>query len=64
MSVISINNLTRDYGNNKGIFNITLNVEKGEVFGFLGQSSENPRVFYFRDESKPSNYNFDKKHRL
>ena len=36
MSVISINNLTRDYGNNKGIFNITLNVEKGEVFGFLG----------------------------
>lgn len=36
MSVISINNLTRDYGNNKGIFDVSFNVEKGEVFGFLG----------------------------
>ena len=36
MSVISINDLTRDYGGGKGIFHITFNVEKGEVFGFLG----------------------------
>ena len=36
MSAISINNLTRDYGNNKGIFDVSFNVEKGEVFGFLG----------------------------
>ncbi len=36
MSVIEINNLTRDYGNGKGIFDVSFQVEKGEVFGFLG----------------------------
>ncbi|MCI8667971.1 MAG: ABC transporter ATP-binding protein [Lachnospiraceae bacterium] len=36
MSVINIQNLTRDYGVGKGIFNISIQVEKGEVFGFLG----------------------------
>lgn len=36
MSVIEINNLTRDYGNNKGIFDVSFSVEKGEVVSFLG----------------------------
>lgn len=36
MSVIEIKNLTKDYGNNKGIFNVNLSVKRGEVFGFLG----------------------------
>ncbi|MDZ5253686.1 ABC transporter ATP-binding protein [Clostridium sp. LIBA-8841] len=36
MNVIEIKNLTKDYGNNKGIFNVNLSVKKGEVFGFLG----------------------------
>jgi ABC-2 type transport system ATP-binding protein len=36
MSVIEINNLTRDYGSGKGIFDISFQVNKGEVFGFLG----------------------------
>ena len=36
MSVIEIINLTRDYGNNKGIFNVSFEVNEGEVFGFLG----------------------------
>lgn len=36
MSMIEIHNLTKDYGNNKGIFNVSLQIEKGEVFGFLG----------------------------
>lgn len=36
MGVIEISNLTRDYGNNKGIFDVSFKVEKGEVFGFLG----------------------------
>lgn len=35
-SIISIKNLTRDYGQGKGIFNIDLEIGKGEVFGFLG----------------------------
>ena len=36
MSVIKIENLVRDYGNGKGVFNISFHVNKGEAFGFLG----------------------------
>lgn len=36
MSLIEIKNLTKDYGNNQGIFNINLNIEKGEMVGFVG----------------------------
>lgn len=36
MNVIEINNLTKDYGDRKGIFSINFSVKKGEVLGFLG----------------------------
>lgn len=36
MNVISIQKLTRDYGGGKGIFDVSFQVDKGEVFGFLG----------------------------
>lgn len=36
MNVIEVKDLTKDYGNNKGIFDVNLTVKKGEVFGFLG----------------------------
>lgn len=36
MSTIVIDHLTRDYGNNKGIFDVSLTLDEGEVFGFLG----------------------------
>lgn len=36
MSVIEIKNLTKAYTNQKGIFDLSLNIEKGEVFGYLG----------------------------
>ncbi|WMJ23978.1 ABC transporter ATP-binding protein [Paludicola sp. MB14-C6] len=36
MSMIEIYNLTKDYGNNKGVFDVSFSIEKGEVFGFLG----------------------------
>lgn len=36
MGMININNLTKDYGNGKGVFNVSFEVKKGEVFGFLG----------------------------
>lgn len=36
MAVIKVENLTKDYGHNRGVFDVTFNVEKGEVFGFLG----------------------------
>jgi ABC-2 type transport system ATP-binding protein len=36
MTAINIQHLTKDYGNNKGIFDISFQIEEGEVFGFLG----------------------------
>lgn len=36
MSVIKIENLVRDYGGGKGIFDISFHVNRGEAFGFLG----------------------------
>lgn len=36
MSVIQIENLTRDYGGGKGIFALSFSIAHGEVFGFLG----------------------------
>lgn len=36
MSVIEVNNLTKDYGSGRGVFDVSFRVEKGEVFGFLG----------------------------
>ena len=35
-NVISVNGLTKDYGNNQGVFDISFDVKQGEVFGFLG----------------------------
>lgn len=35
-TLISIHNLTKDYGNGRGIFDISLEVKRGEVYGFLG----------------------------
>ncbi len=34
--MIEINGLTKDYGDGKGIFNIDLKINKGEVVGFVG----------------------------
>lgn len=34
--VIEIRNLTRDYGRQKGIFDVNIEVKHGEVYGFLG----------------------------
>ena len=35
-NVIEIQNLTKNYGKNRGVTNLTLNVEDCEIFGFLG----------------------------
>lgn len=35
-NVIVTNHLTKDYGSKKGIFDVSLSVRKGEVFGYLG----------------------------
>jgi len=34
--VIKVTNLTKDYGQNRGVFGVSFEVKQGEVFGFLG----------------------------
>lgn len=36
MAVIEIEQLTKDYGHNRGVFDISFKVKEGEVYGFLG----------------------------
>ncbi len=36
MDMIEIRSLSKDYGGGKGIFDITLTIRKGEVYGYLG----------------------------
>ena len=36
MSAIKIENLVRDYGGGKGVFDVSFHVNQGEAFGFLG----------------------------
>lgn len=36
MNVIEVKNLTKDYGSGRGVFDVSIAVKKGEVFGFLG----------------------------
>lgn len=35
-NVIEIRNLTKSYGKNRGIIDVSLDVKKGDIFGFLG----------------------------
>jgi ABC-2 type transport system ATP-binding protein len=34
--MIRTDNLTRDFGNNRGVFDLSLNVKAGEIYGFIG----------------------------
>jgi len=36
MSILKVNQLTKDYGNHKGIFDITFSMEEGDILGYLG----------------------------
>jgi len=36
MTVCEIQSLTRDYGNGRGVFDLSFSINQGEVFGFLG----------------------------
>lgn len=35
-TVIKVENLTKDYGKNRGIFNINMDIKEGETVGFIG----------------------------
>lgn len=36
MPIIEIKNMIKDYGEGRGIYDVDLSIEKGEVFGFVG----------------------------
>ena len=36
MHTIEVSHLTKDYGFGRGVFDVSLQVDRGEVFGFLG----------------------------
>lgn len=36
MNEIQVQHLTKDYGHGRGVFDVSFNIQKGEVFGFLG----------------------------
>ena len=36
MHTIEVEHLTKDYGSGRGVFDVSIAVDKGEVFGFLG----------------------------
>ena len=40
--MIAIEHLTRDYGEGRGIFDLSFEVKKGEVFGYLGPNGAAP----------------------
>lgn len=35
-TIMKVENLTKDYGGGRGIFDISLDIKKGEVFGYVG----------------------------
>ncbi len=36
MATISVEHLTKDYGHGRGVFDVSLQIDKGECYGFLG----------------------------
>ncbi|MCD8286595.1 MAG: ATP-binding cassette domain-containing protein [Clostridia bacterium] len=59
MSIISVENLTKDYGRGRGIFNVSFEVEKGEIYGYVGTNGSgktttirNMLGFVFPDSGK------------
>ena len=44
IKTIVVSELTKDYGNGRGVFDVTFSVEQGEVFGFLGPNGAGKTV--------------------
>lgn len=36
MALLEVNNLTKDYGFGRGVFDVSFHIDEGEIFGFLG----------------------------
>ncbi len=59
MEIIKAEHLTKDYGHNRGIFDVSFFVEKGEVFGFLGPNGagKSTTIRHMMGFSKPQSGN-------
>jgi len=57
MSVIEINNLTKEFGELKAVNNVTLSIDKGQLFGLLGPngSGKTTMIKMLTGQTKPSN---------
>ncbi len=55
MTTIDIQHLTKDYGQGKGVFDVTLAIDKGEVYGYLGPngSGKSTTMRHLMGFSKP-----------
>lgn len=55
-AVIEVNNLTKDYGSGRGVFDVSINVKQGEVFGFLGPNGagKSTTIRHLMGFSKPN----------
>lgn len=36
MAIIEVSHLTKDFGNGKGVFDVSIQINEGEIYGFLG----------------------------
>ncbi|MFZ3152012.1 MAG: ABC transporter ATP-binding protein [Anaerolineaceae bacterium] len=57
MPVIIVDNITKDYGHGRGVFNVSFTVEEGEVFGFVGPNGagKTTTIRHIMGFSKPQN---------
>lgn len=57
--IIKVDNLTKDYGHGRGVFDVSLTVFKGEVFGFLGPNGagKSTTIRHIMGFSKPQKGN-------
>ncbi len=57
MAVIEVDHLTKDYGHNRGVFDVSFKVDKGEVYGFLGPNGagKTTTIRHIMGFSRPQN---------
>ncbi len=57
--IIKVENLTKDYKNNRGIFDLNFSIRRGEVFGFVGTngSGKTTTIRHIMGFSKPDKGN-------
>lgn len=55
LDIIDIQHLTKDYGQEKGVFDVTLSIKKGEAYGYLGPNGagKSTTMRHFMGYSKP-----------